>query len=153
MNIPSIVLMIALVGSGSASPDLPVYPGAKPFIYPHGISKSARTMCGSRIHLDLYTVSGTEPAAIAKWYADRMPGGIRIVQSPAVKQIYASDGSFSIAATRFGGGPTNLSLEAYQPRLSGDVRQVLAEAGRAASETSLDNAREKLARKCPDIEK
>lgn len=168
-------LAIALGATGCPSPRaaaseqasvLPIYPGAKKLVLPSGSDFSV-TGCGVTMRLVDYKVSGSSVATIAQWYADRMPGGIRVTTRPQANMfaeaVYAADGS-SVATviqtapnpdlakfakpSHIAGGVT-LGLVTYQPNLPPDILKLVIQSSRHGDDAKA--AHDRLKAKCPDL--
>jgi hypothetical protein len=150
----------------AASAALPIYPGATKLRLPSGAQSMDLTVCGSKMRIVDYKVSGADAATIMRWYAERISGGLRVAvsfDSGSSVSIYRPDGSaaatavqvrydpaLASAAKSIGADATTLGIVTYDPPLSHDILQSLQ---RYASGDAADKkaARAELKSKCPDL--
>ncbi len=128
----------------AAAAGLPVYPGARPIYLPNShVVTVTDTICGSKATMAAYFVSAS-PQTVAQWYADRMPGAIRVSPEAGAFDLFQPDGRASAIVAATPSGRVVLRTITYDPPLSAAHLNLVRAASHDAS------ARATLKAQCGD---
>jgi len=143
--------------------DIPVYPGATKNAM---VGSMTMNRCGHKMSIATYDVSGNDAAAVTEWYADRIPGGIRLTKdtsmgggvSMAMTEIVEPAGgriatvtlTSAPASLHVPGGALHVSLANIDPAFSPEELQTM-QAAMGSDPAAKQQAIAKMKAKCgPD---